>query len=271
MSALSSDAHGEIGIALFRDAYARKIALENMLDVDGQYGSALIYDAVKMDSAGLECVHNGLCAGAFRCNDFLVMTEAEIDVSLGLIALFKKRLDGFHDADKVVLHIKSTSAPDELAVVIAAERLMSPVTLCAGLNRDDILMRKQSYRLKIGILALPAIEQARLGDILALKGLMYQRIRILKIFVEFFKLRPIDFLVLGIRNGRNLNSSAQMLCHTLDINMLILEGLCIPLLGDKEYGSDKSYDDKNTESYQNAVKYFESHCFSPFTPRGEIN
>jgi len=148
---------------------------------------------------------------------------------------------------------------------------MSPVTLCAGLNRDDILMRKQSYRLKIGILALPAIEQARLGDILALKGLMYQRIRILKIFVEFFKLRPIDFLVLGIRNGRNLNSSAQMLCHTLDINMLILEGLCIPLLGEEEHGSDKSYDDKNTESYQNAVKYFESHCFSPFTPRGEIN
>ena len=38
MSALSSDAHREIGIALLRDSYARKIALENMLDIDGQYG-----------------------------------------------------------------------------------------------------------------------------------------------------------------------------------------------------------------------------------------
>ena len=53
---------------------------------------------------------------------------------------------------------------------------MSPVTLGAGLNRDDILMRKQSYRLEIGILSLPAIEQARLGDILALESLMQQRI-----------------------------------------------------------------------------------------------
>ena len=51
MSALSSDAHGEIGIALLRDAYARKIALENMLDIDGQYGSALIYDAVEVNTA----------------------------------------------------------------------------------------------------------------------------------------------------------------------------------------------------------------------------
>lgn len=51
MSALSSDAHREIGIALLRDAYARKIALENMLDVDGQYGSALIYDAVEVNTA----------------------------------------------------------------------------------------------------------------------------------------------------------------------------------------------------------------------------
>ena len=271
MSALSSDAHGEIGIALFRDAYARKIALENMLDVDGQYGSALIYDAVKMDSAGLECVHNGLCAGAFRCNDFLVMTEAEIDVSLGLIALFKKRLDGFHNADEVILHIQSASAPDKLAVVISAERLVSPVSLRAGLNGNNILVGEQSDRLKVGILSLPAVEQARLGDILALKGLMYQRIRILKIFVEFFKLRPIDFLVLGIRDGRNLNSSAQMLCHTLDINMLILEGLCLPLFGEEEHGSDKRNDNENAESYQNTVKYFGSHCFSPFTPRGETN
>ena len=62
-----------------------------------------------------------------------------------------------------------------------------------------------------------------------------------------------------------------MFCGTLNINILFFKRLCLPLLGDKEYGSDKSYDDKNTESYQNAVKYFESHCFSPFTPRGEIN
>ena len=199
------------------------------------------------------------------------MTEAEIDISLGFISLFKKSLNGFHDADKVVLHIKSASAPDELAVVIAAERLMSPVTLGAGLDRNDILMRKQSYRLKIGILALPAIEQARLGDILALESLMQQRIRLLKEFVEFFKLRPVDLIFFRIRYGRNLNSTAQMLCNTLNINILFFKRLCLPLLGDKEYGSDKSYDDKNTESYQNAVKYFESHCFSPFTPRGEIN
>ena len=199
------------------------------------------------------------------------MTEAEIDISLGFISLFKKSLNGFHDADKVVLHIKSASAPDELAVVIAAERLMSPITLGAGLNRDDILMRKQSYRLKIGILALPAIEQARLGDILALESLMQQRIRLLKEFVEFFKLRPVDLIFFRIRYGGNLNSTAQMLCNTLNINILFFKRLCLPLLGDKEYGSDKSYDDKNTESYQNAVKYFESHCFSPFTPRGEIN
>ena len=199
------------------------------------------------------------------------MTEAEIDISLGFISLFKKSLNGFHDADKVVLHIKSASAPDELAVVIAAERLMSPITLGARLNRDDILMRKQSYRLKIGILALPAIEQARLGDILALESLMQQRIRLLKEFVEFFKLRPVDLIFFRIRYGGNLNSTAQMLCNTLNINILFFKRLCLPLLGDKEYGSDKSYDDKNTESYQNAVKYFESHCFSPFTPRGEIN
>ena len=199
------------------------------------------------------------------------MTEAEIDISLWFISLFKKSLNGFHDADKVVLHIKSASAPDELAVVIAAERLMSPITLGAGLNRDDILMRKQSYRLKIGILALPAIEQARLGDILALESLMQQRIRLLKEFVEFFKLRPVDLIFFRIRYGGNLNSTAQMLCNTLNINILFFKRLCLPLLGDKEYGSDKSYDDKNTESYQNAVKYFESHCFSPFTPRGEIN
>lgn len=125
------------------------------------------------------------------------MTEAEIDISLGFIFLFKKSLNGFHDADKVVLHIKSASAPDELAVVIAAERLMSPITLGAGLDRDDILMRKQSYRLEIGILALPAIEQARLGDILALESLMQQRIRLLKEFVEFFKLRPVDLIFSG--------------------------------------------------------------------------
>ena len=198
------------------------------------------------------------------------MTEAEIDISLGFISLFKKSLNGFHDADKVVLHIKSASAPDELAVVIAAERLMSPITLGAGLNRDDILMRKQSYRLKIGILALPAIEQARLGDILALESLMQQRIRLLKEFVEFFKLRPVDLIFFRIRYGGNLNCTAQMLCNTLNINILFFKRLCLPLLGDKEYGSDKSYDDKNTESYQNAVKYFASHCFSPFTPRGEI-
>ena len=136
------------------------------------------------------------------------MTEAEIDISLGFISLFKKSLNGFHDADKVVLHIKSTSAPDELAVVIAAERLMSPVTLGAGLNRDDILMRKQSYRLKIGILALPAIEQARIGDILALESLMQQRIRLLKEFVEFFKLRPVDLIFFRIRYGGNLNGTA---------------------------------------------------------------
>ena len=199
------------------------------------------------------------------------MTEAEIDISLGFISLFKKSLNGFHDADKVVLHIKSASAPDELAVVIAAERLMSPIALGAGLDRNDILMRKQSYRLKIWILALPAIEQARLGDILALESLMQQRIRLLKEFVEFFKLRPVDLIFFRIRYGRNLNSTAQMLCNTLNINILFFKRLCLPLLGDKEYGSDKSYDDKNTESYQNAVKYFESHCFSPFTPRGEIN
>ena len=199
------------------------------------------------------------------------MTEAEIDISLGFISLFKKSLNGFHDADKVVLHIKSASAPDELAVVIAAERLMSPITLGAGLDRNDILMRKQSYRLEIGILALPAIEQARLGDILALESLMQQRIRLLKEFVEFFKLRPVDLIFFRIRYGGNLNSTAQMLCNTLNINILFFKRLCLPLLGDKEYGSDKSYDDKNTESYQNAVKYFESHCFSPFTPRGEIN
>ena len=199
------------------------------------------------------------------------MTEAEIDISLGFISLFKKSLNGFHDADKVVLHIKSASAPDELAVVIAAERLMSPVTLCARLDRNDILMRKQSYRLEIGILALPAIEQARLGDILALESLMQQRIRLLKEFVEFFKLRPVDLIFFRIRYGGNLNSTAQMLCNTLNINILFFKRLCLPLLGDKEYGSDKSYDDKNTESYQNAVKYFESHCFSPFTPHGEIN
>ena len=108
----------------------------------------------------------------------------------------------------MVLHIKSASAPDELAVVIAAERLMSPVTLGAGLNRDDILMRKQSYRLKIGILALPAIEQARLGDILALESLMQQRIRLLKEFVEFFKLRPVDLIFFRIRYGGNLNGTA---------------------------------------------------------------
>lgn len=144
----------------------------------------------------------------------------------------------------MVLHIKSASAPDELAVVIAAERLMSPITLGAGLNRDDILMRKQSYRLKIGILALPAIEQARLGDILALESLMQQRIRLLKEFVEFFKLRPVDLIFFRIRYGGNLNSTAQMLCNTLNINILFFKRLCLPLLGDKEYGSDKSYDDK---------------------------
>ena len=53
---------------------------------------------------------------------------------------------------------------------------MSPITLGAGLDRNDILMRKQGYRLEIGILALPSIEQARLGDILALESLMQQRI-----------------------------------------------------------------------------------------------
>ena len=104
------------------------------------------------------------------------MTEAEVDISLGFISLFKKSLNGFHDADKVVFHIKGTSAPDELAVVITAERLMSPITLGAGLDRNDILMRKQGYRLEIGILALPSIEQARLGDIFALAGLMQQMI-----------------------------------------------------------------------------------------------
>ena len=72
------------------------------------------------------------CAGILCSDDFLIVTEAEINISLGFISLFKKSLNGFHDADKVVLHIKSASAPDELAVVIAAERLMSPITLGAG-------------------------------------------------------------------------------------------------------------------------------------------
>lgn len=133
----------------------------------------------------------------------------------------------------MVLHIKSASAPDELAVVIAAERLMSPITLGAGLNRDDILMRKQSYRLKIGILALPAIEQARLGDILALESLMQQRIRLLKEFVEFFKLRPVDLIFFRIRYGGNLNSTAQMLCNTLNINILFSRGFVSLFLGTK--------------------------------------
>lgn len=133
----------------------------------------------------------------------------------------------------MVLHIKSASAPDELAVVIAAERLMSPITLGAGLNRDDILMRKQSYRLEIGILSLPAIEQARLGDILALESLMQQRIRLLKEFVEFFKLRPVDLIFFRIRYGRNLNSTAQMLCNTLNINILFSRGFVSLFLGTK--------------------------------------
>ena len=78
-------------------------------------------------------------------------------------------------------------------------------------------------------------------------------------------------MLIGIRDGWNLNGTALMFCGTINIDILFLKRLCLPLLGDKEYGSDKSYDDKNTESYQNAVKYFESHCFSPFTPRGETN
>ena len=136
------------------------------------------------------------------------MAEAEINVSFRLESLLHKGFNRLHNADKMIFHVKSASAPDELAVVIAAERLMSPVTLGAGLDRNDILMRKQSYRLEIGILALPAIEQARLGDILALESLMQQRIRLLKEFVEFFKLRPVDLIFFRIRYGGNLNGTA---------------------------------------------------------------
>ena len=51
MSALGSDAHREVGIALFGDTDTCKIALEDMLDIYGQYGAALVNNAVEVNTA----------------------------------------------------------------------------------------------------------------------------------------------------------------------------------------------------------------------------
>ena len=63
MSALGSDAHREVGIAFFGDTDTGKVGLEDMLDIYGQYGAALVNNAVKVNATGLESLHDSLCTG----------------------------------------------------------------------------------------------------------------------------------------------------------------------------------------------------------------
>ena len=54
MTALGSDAHRKVSIALFCNTDARKVALENMLDIYRQYGTALVNNTVAFAPASLE-------------------------------------------------------------------------------------------------------------------------------------------------------------------------------------------------------------------------
>ena len=116
-----------INITFFGNADCGNIGVDQALDVKTNQRTALVHNAVKVNSPRFEQLDNILCTRINRGNYLLIVTEAEVNVSFRLKAFRHKGFDRLHNTDEVVFHIHSASAPDKLTVIFTAERRISPV------------------------------------------------------------------------------------------------------------------------------------------------
>ena len=198
MTALCFNGYLKIGISLFGNAYAGKVALQNSLDICRNDCAALVKRRIKANSSVFKCFHYIVCAVVCACNNFLVVAKAEINSSFGCVSLLKQCFDSLHNANKVVFHIKGASAPNKFAVIITLKRRVFPIIFGSCRNRHNILVRQKRNAVQIGICALPSIKQCRLRNFFAFERFVSQRIFLFEKIVKFFKFAPIDLAVVGV-------------------------------------------------------------------------
>ena len=128
MTALCGNGYFIIGVALFGYADADKLFIfKNTLNINRKNCAALVNNAVKMNSSCFKSFHYRFCAAVARSNNLFILTEEQVNVSLGNKAFFKQGFNRFHNADKMVFHIERASAPDKFAVINPLKRRMLPI------------------------------------------------------------------------------------------------------------------------------------------------
>ena len=152
-------------IALLGDADQRGRLVEALDQTVGDQ-EALVDHEVELHPARGEQRRDVLrAAGA---GGFLVMAEGEIDRALGLEARLRQRFGGFQHGIEVALVVPGAAAPDEAVGDDAVIGRVLPVLVGARRDRHDVLMRQQRDRLGLRVRTLPGVEQAVIGDDLAL-------------------------------------------------------------------------------------------------------
>ena len=86
-------------------------------------------------------------------------------------------------------------------------------------------MGKKRDRLKVGARSLPCEQKARIADFLVLQILVNKREALLKKFMKFFKLVPINILRVRLRYGFKLNRIAQIPTILIKLHLFVLKRL----------------------------------------------
>ena len=175
-----------------------------------------------MDATLVEKCCNFFGPIVLACNNFLVVVEAYIDVTLWRIAFFQQSLDSLDDAEQMTFHIQCASAPDKSPVVSTGKWWICPVVLSSRSNGNDILMRQKSNRIQGSIAAFPVQDQSGMTDFFYLQGRKSLRICVAQELMKFCKSRPIRIIFIFMGDRSDLNGAAEILGKTRFINILKL-------------------------------------------------